>query len=79
MINIAKRIIKENKNNRCAGLVNQVDSINFIVGKAGNLFYPLFDYRIENIVVDNFYPEFYVYAEDVYKNGVYLRTEYYFN
>lgn len=79
MINIAKRIIKENKDNRCDGLVEKVDSINFIIGKAGNLFYPLFDYRIENIVIDNFYPEFYVYAEDIYKNGEYLRTEYYFN
>lgn len=79
MINIAKRIIKENKDNRCDGLVDKVDSINFIVGKAGNLFYPLFDYRIENIVIDNFYPEFYVYVEDIYKNGEYLRTEYYFN
>ena len=79
MINIAKRIIKENKDNRCDGLVEKVDSINFIIGKAGNLFYPLFDYKIENIVIDNFYPEFYVYAEDIYKNGEYLRTEYYFN
>lgn len=79
MINIAKSIIKENKNNRCNGLVDKVDTINFITEKSGNLFYPLFDYRIENIVVDNYYPEFYVYAEDVYKNGEYLRTEYYFN
>lgn len=79
MINIAKRIIRENKNNRCSGLVDKVDSINFIVEKAGNVFYPLFDYRIENIVIDNYYPEFYVYAEDIYKNGEFLRTEYYFN
>lgn len=79
MINIAKRIIRENKNNRCSGLVDKLNSINFIIGKAGNVFYPLFDYRIENIVIDNYYPEFYVYAEDIYKNGEYLRTEYYFN
>lgn len=79
MINIAKRIIRENKNNRCSGLVDKVNSINFIIGKAGNVFYPLFDYRIENIVIDNYYPEFYVYAEDIYKNGEFLRTEYYFN
>ena len=79
IINIAKSIIKENKDNRCDGLVNSVDSINFIVSKAGNVFYPLFDYRIENIVIDNYYPEFYVYAEDIYKDGEYLRTEYYFN
>lgn len=79
MISIAKRIIKENKNNRCDGLVDKIDSINFVISKAGNLFYPLFDYRIENIVIDNFYPEFYVYAEDIYLNGEYLRTEYYFN
>lgn len=79
MISIAKRIIRENKNNRCSELVDKVDSINFIVGKAGNVFYPLFDYRIENIVIDNYYPEFYVYAEDIYKNGEFLRTEYYFN
>lgn len=79
MINIAKRIIKENKNGRCDGLVNQVDSINFNIGKAGDVFYPLFDYRIENIVVDNFFPVFNVYAEDIYRNGEYLRTEYYFN
>ena len=79
MINMAKSIIRTNKDNRCSGLVDKVDSINFITQKAGNLFYPLFQYRIENIVIDNFFPEFYVYAEDIYKNGVYLRTEYYFN
>ncbi len=79
MINIAKSIIRENKNGRCDGLVDKVDSINFIIGKAGNLFYPLFDYRIENIVIDNYYPEFYVYAEDIFLNGEYVRTEYYFN
>lgn len=79
MINMAKNIIRTNKDNRCSGLVDKVDSINFITQKAGNLFYPLFEYRIENIVIDNFFPEFHVYAEDIYKNGEYLRTEYYFN
>ena len=79
MINMAKSTIRENKDNRCSGLVDKTDSINFITQKAGNLFYPLFQYRIENIVIDNFFPEFYVYAEDIYKNGEYLRTEYYFN
>ena len=78
MINIAKRLIRENKDNRYAGLVDCVDNINFVIQKSGNVFYPLFEYRISNIVMDNYYPEFYVYAEDVYKNGEYLRTEYYF-
>lgn len=78
MINIAKRLIKENKDNRYSGLVDCVDNIDFVIEKSGDVFYPLFDYRIENIVIDNYYPEFYVYAEDIYKNGEYLRTEYYF-
>ena len=79
MINMAKSIIRTNKDNRCSGLVDKVDSINFITQKSGNLFYPLFDSRIENLIIDTFYPEFYVYAEDIYKNGEYLRTEYYFD
>ena len=78
MISIAKRLIRENKNNRYAGLVDCVDNINFVIEKSGNVFYPLYEYRIANIVMDNYYPEFYVYAEDIYKNGEYLRTEYYF-
>ena len=79
MINIAKRIIKENKDHKCDGLVNQVDSINFKIEKLGNVFYPLFDWRIEYLVTDTFFPQFSVYAEDIYKNGEFLRTEYYFN
>lgn len=78
MISITKRLIIENKENRYSGLVNNVNNINFIIEKSGNIFYPLYEYRIANIVMDNYYPEFYVYAEDVYKNGEYLRTEYYF-
>lgn len=79
IINMAKTIIRENKDNRCSELIDKLDSINFIVAKSGNLFYPLIKYRIENIVFDNYYPEFYVYAEDIFKNGEYVRTEYYFN
>lgn len=78
MISITKRLIIENKENRYLGLVDSVNNINFIIEKSGNIFYPLYEYRIANIVMDNYYPEFYVYAEDVYKNGDYLRTEYYF-
>lgn len=78
MIFITKKIILENNENRYSELVDNVDNINFIIEKSGNLFYPLYEYRIANIVMDNYYPEFYVYAEDVYKNGEYLRTEYYF-
>ncbi len=78
MISIAKRLIRENKDNRYAGLVDCVDNINFVIEKSGNVFYPLYEYRIANIVMDNYYPEFYVYAENIYKNGEYLRTEYYF-
>lgn len=78
MIDITKKLIKENKDGKYSELVDYVDSINFIVEKSGNLFYPLFEYRIANIIMDNNFPEFYVYAEDVYKNGEYLRTEYYF-
>jgi len=78
MISITKRLIIENKENRYSGLVDNVNNINFIIEKSGNIFYPLYEYRIANIVMDNYYPEFYVYAEDVYKNGEYLRTEYYF-
>lgn len=78
MITITKRLIMENKDNRYSGLVDNVNNINFIIEKSGNIFYPLYEYRIANIVMDNYYPEFYVYAEDVYKNGEYLRTEYYF-
>ena len=78
MISIAKRLIRENKDNRYAGLVDCVDNINFVIEKSGNVFYPLYEYRIANIVMDNYYPEFYVYAEDIYQNGEYLRTEYYF-
>ena len=78
MISITKRLIMENKENRYSGLVDNVNNINFIIEKSGNVFYPLYEYRIANIVMDNYYPEFYVYAEDVYKNGEYLRTEYYF-
>lgn len=78
MISITKRLIIENKENRYSSLVDNVNNINFIIKKSGNIFYPLYEYRIANIVMDNYYPEFYVYAEDVYKNGEYLRTEYYF-
>lgn len=78
MLSITKRLIIENKENRYSGLVDNVNNINFIIEKSGNIFYPLYEYRIANIVMDNYYPEFYVYAEDVYKNGEYLRTEYYF-
>lgn len=78
MIDITKKLIKENKDGKYSELVDYVDSINFVVEKSGNLFYPLFEYRIANIIMDNNFPEFYVYAEDVYKNGEYLRTEYYF-
>lgn len=78
MITITKKLIIENKENRYSGLVDNVNNINFIIEKSGNIFYPLYEYRIANIVMDNYYPEFYVYAEDVYKNGEYLRTEYYF-
>ncbi len=78
MIYITKKLILENKENRYSDLVDNVNNINFIIEKSGNLFYPLYEYRIANIVMDNYYPEFYVYAEDVYKNGEYLRTEYYF-
>ncbi len=78
MISITKRLIIENKENRYSGLVDNVNNINFVIEKSGNVFYPLYEYRIANIVMDNNYPEFYVYAEDVYKNGEYLITEYYF-
>lgn len=78
MISIAIRLIRENKDNRYEGLVDCVDNINFVIEKSGNVFYPLYEYRIANIVMDNYYPEFYVYAENIYKNGEYLRTEYYF-
>ncbi len=78
MISIAKRLIRENKDNRYSGLVDNVDNINFVIEKSGDVFYPLYESRIANIVMDNYYPEFYVYAEDIYKNGEYVRTEYYF-
>ena len=78
MIAITKRLIRENKDGRYSELVDYVDNINFVIQKSGNLFYPFFEYRIANIIMDNSFPEFYVYAEDIYKNGEYLRTEYYF-
>ena len=34
MINMAKSIIRTNKDDRCSGLVDKVDSINFITQKS---------------------------------------------